>query len=142
VGFVVDKLALGQVFPEYLGFLWQFSFHRLLHTHHLPSSSGAGTTGGLSNRGLGSTPPQKGKNYSYNLECSEHAIADSRQGVLLLFGDRVEAGVCGGGLTVLCAIRHCTGNHRGNEREMEKTRGIADGSVGQGGGGCELGTEH
>jgi hypothetical protein len=43
VGFGVDKVALGQVFPEYLGFPCQFSFHRLLHTHHL--SYGAGTIG-------------------------------------------------------------------------------------------------
>jgi hypothetical protein len=42
VGFVVDKVALGQVFSEYFGFPYQFSFYRLLHTrHHL--SSGAGT---------------------------------------------------------------------------------------------------
>jgi hypothetical protein len=41
VGFVVDKVALGQVFSEFFGFSCQFSFHRLLHTHHL--SSGAGT---------------------------------------------------------------------------------------------------
>jgi hypothetical protein len=34
VGFVVDKVALGQVFSEYLGFPCQLSFHRLLHTHH------------------------------------------------------------------------------------------------------------
>jgi hypothetical protein len=45
VGFVVDKVALGQVFSEYFGFPCQFSFHRLLHTHHL--SSGAGTIGQL-----------------------------------------------------------------------------------------------
>jgi hypothetical protein len=45
VGFVVDKVALGQVFSEYIGFPCQFSFHRLLHTHHL--SSGAGTIGEL-----------------------------------------------------------------------------------------------
>jgi hypothetical protein len=43
VGFVVDKVALGQVFFEYFSFLCQFSFHRLLHIHHL--SSGAGTIG-------------------------------------------------------------------------------------------------
>jgi hypothetical protein len=44
VGFVVDKVALGQVFSEYFGFPCQFSFHRLLHNHpHL--SSGAGTIG-------------------------------------------------------------------------------------------------
>jgi hypothetical protein len=41
VGIVVDKVALGQVFSEYFGFPYQFSFHRLLHIHHL--SSGAGT---------------------------------------------------------------------------------------------------
>jgi hypothetical protein len=41
VGFVVDKTALWQVFCDYLGFPCQ-SFHRLLHTHHHPSS-GAGT---------------------------------------------------------------------------------------------------
>jgi hypothetical protein len=40
VGFVVDKVALGQVFSEYFGFLCQFSFHRLLHIHHhLPSGA-------------------------------------------------------------------------------------------------------
>jgi hypothetical protein len=42
VGFVVDKVALGQVYPEYFGFSCQFSSHRLLHLQqHL--SSGAGT---------------------------------------------------------------------------------------------------
>jgi hypothetical protein len=30
-------MALGQVFSEYFGFPWQFSFHRLLHIHHLSS---------------------------------------------------------------------------------------------------------
>jgi hypothetical protein len=42
VGFVVDKVALGQVYSEHLHFPCQFSFHRLLHAyHHL--SAGAGT---------------------------------------------------------------------------------------------------
>jgi hypothetical protein len=41
----VDKLVLRQDFSEYLGFPCQFSFHRLLHTHHL--SSGSGTIGQL-----------------------------------------------------------------------------------------------
>jgi hypothetical protein len=46
VGFVVDKVALGQVFTEYFGFPCQFSFHRLLHIqHHL--SSEVGTIGQL-----------------------------------------------------------------------------------------------
>jgi hypothetical protein len=35
VGFVVDKVALGQVFSEYFGFPRQFEFHRLLHHHHV-----------------------------------------------------------------------------------------------------------
>jgi hypothetical protein len=43
VGFVVDKVALGQDFSEYFGFPCQSSFHLLLHNHHL--SSGAGTIG-------------------------------------------------------------------------------------------------
>jgi hypothetical protein len=37
VGFVVDKVALGQVFSQYFGFPYQFSFHRPLHIHHLSS---------------------------------------------------------------------------------------------------------
>jgi hypothetical protein len=40
---MVDKVVMGQVFSEYFGFPFQFSFHGLLHTHHL--SSGAGTIG-------------------------------------------------------------------------------------------------
>jgi hypothetical protein len=43
MGFVVDKVALGQVLSEYFGFPCQFAFHRLFHIHHLPS--GAGTIG-------------------------------------------------------------------------------------------------
>jgi hypothetical protein len=44
VGFVVDKVALGQRFSEYFGFPCQSSVHQLLHNHpHL--SSGAGTKG-------------------------------------------------------------------------------------------------
>jgi hypothetical protein len=41
VEFVVDEVALGQVFSEYFGFPCQFAFHRLLHNHH-HLSSGAG----------------------------------------------------------------------------------------------------
>jgi hypothetical protein len=33
VGFVVDKVALGQVFSEHFGFPCQFSFHQL-HINH------------------------------------------------------------------------------------------------------------
>jgi hypothetical protein len=43
VGFVVDKVALGQVFSEYFGFPFQSSFHQLLHNHN--RSSGTGTIG-------------------------------------------------------------------------------------------------
>jgi hypothetical protein len=42
LGFVVDKLELGQVLSEYFGFLCN-SFHLQLHNHH--PSSGAGTIG-------------------------------------------------------------------------------------------------
>jgi hypothetical protein len=33
LGFVVDKVALGQAFSEYFDFSSQFSFHQLLHIH-------------------------------------------------------------------------------------------------------------
>jgi hypothetical protein len=61
VGFLVDAVALGQVYLEYFGFPCQFLFHRLLHIHdHL--SSGAGTIGQLVAdvpSGLSLTPPQE-----------------------------------------------------------------------------------
>jgi hypothetical protein len=34
VGFVVDKVALGQVFSAYFGFPCQSSFHQILHHHN------------------------------------------------------------------------------------------------------------
>jgi hypothetical protein len=34
VGFVVDKVALGQVFSEYFGFPCQSLFHQILHPHN------------------------------------------------------------------------------------------------------------
>jgi hypothetical protein len=36
VGFVVDKVALEQVFSEYFGFPCKSSFHQLLHHHNHP----------------------------------------------------------------------------------------------------------
>jgi hypothetical protein len=63
---VVDKVPLGQVFFEYFGLPCQFSFHRLLHTHHL--STGAGTIGQLVAdvpSGLSLTPPQETKRTNY-----------------------------------------------------------------------------
>jgi hypothetical protein len=63
VGFVVDKVALGQVFSECFCFPCQLSFHRLLQTNHL--SYGAGTIGQLVTdvrRWLSLTPPDETKN--------------------------------------------------------------------------------
>jgi hypothetical protein len=67
MGFVVDEVALGQVFSEYFGFPCQFSFHRLLHTHHLLSEAGkidqlvADVLSGLSLNPFQET--KKGQNY-------------------------------------------------------------------------------
>jgi hypothetical protein len=36
VRFVVNKVALGQVFSEYFGFPCQSSFHQILHPHNHP----------------------------------------------------------------------------------------------------------
>jgi hypothetical protein len=61
VGFVADKVALRQVFSEYFGFTYQSFFHRLLHSHHHPSSE-AGTIGQIVAdvpSGLSFTPPKK-----------------------------------------------------------------------------------
>jgi integral membrane sensor domain MASE1 len=53
---------LGQVFSTYFSFPCQFSFHQLLHTHHL--SSGASTIDQIVadvSSGLSLTPPQETK---------------------------------------------------------------------------------
>jgi hypothetical protein len=60
VGFLVDKVALGQVLSEYFGSPCQFSFHLLLQSHHI--LSGAGRIGQLvagAPSGLSLTPPPK-----------------------------------------------------------------------------------
>jgi hypothetical protein len=36
VGFVVNKVAPGQIFSEYFGFPYQSSFHQILHHHNHP----------------------------------------------------------------------------------------------------------
>jgi hypothetical protein len=36
VGFVVDKVALGQGFSKYYGFACQSSFNQILHHHNHP----------------------------------------------------------------------------------------------------------
>jgi hypothetical protein len=77
VGFVVDKVALGQVLSEYFGFPCQFSFQRLLHTRHVPS--GAGTIGQLVAdvpSGLSLTSPQETKkNYNVTLNSQMYVSA-------------------------------------------------------------------
>jgi hypothetical protein len=68
--FVVDKVALEQVFSEYFGFPCQFSFHQLLQKNHPHLSSGVCTIGqsGRSSdldRYLGTqSHPTNKKNYS------------------------------------------------------------------------------
>jgi hypothetical protein len=39
VGFVVDKVALGQVSSEYFGFPCQSLFHKILHPHNHPGQA-------------------------------------------------------------------------------------------------------
>jgi hypothetical protein len=83
MGFVVDKVALWQVFSQYFGFPCQFSFHQLLHTH---LSSGARTIGQLVidiPSGLGVTQPHKIKkkkltHNSWLLSYSTHFRRDWR----------------------------------------------------------------
>jgi hypothetical protein len=58
MGFVVDKVALGQVFSEYFGFPCQSSLQQSLHNHHnLPSGAGTiGQTVAVVPSGLSLTP--------------------------------------------------------------------------------------
>jgi hypothetical protein len=75
VGFVVDKVALGQVFSAYFGFPYPFSFNQMLHTHHL--SSGAGTIGQIVAAvptGLSLTPPHEIKNLTKLINAIEYYI--------------------------------------------------------------------
>jgi hypothetical protein len=78
MGFVVDEVALGQVFFEYLSFPCQFSFHRLLHTnHHI--SPGAGTISELVAdvpSALNLTPPQETKGKLKTTVFSKNKITD------------------------------------------------------------------
>jgi hypothetical protein len=59
VGFVVDKVALGQVFSEYFGFVCQFSFRQMLHTHLSFVFGTLGRTLADVTRALSHTAPQK-----------------------------------------------------------------------------------
>jgi hypothetical protein len=60
MGFVVDKVTLGQVSSEYFGFPYQYSFHKL----HYTLSNEAGTIGPAvadAPSGLSLTPPHESK---------------------------------------------------------------------------------
>jgi hypothetical protein len=71
-------MALEQVFSEYFSFPCKFSFHRLLHTHHV--SSGAGTIGEL----VIDVP--RGLSPFFNLVCEAIGTADT-PGLLCVSGD-------------------------------------------------------
>jgi hypothetical protein len=70
VGFVVDKVALGQVFSEYFGFTCQSSFHEILHHHNHPGQvQGHSVADMPSGPSLDSTPHYanlKKKSYEYS----------------------------------------------------------------------------
>jgi hypothetical protein len=71
VGYVVKKLALGQVSFEYFGFPCQFSFYQMLYTH---LSSGATTIGQLvadEPSGLSLTPPHEKKKIPFKTKIVE-----------------------------------------------------------------------
>jgi hypothetical protein len=72
VGFVADKVALGQGFSEYFGFPCKISSHKFLHNHH-HLSSGAGK--------IGQQWPQYPKSHPTNLK--EKSIADVFYTILL-----------------------------------------------------------
>jgi hypothetical protein len=75
VGFVVDKVAMGQIFSCYFSFPYQFAFHRLLHNHHL--SSGASTidkTVAAVPSGLSLTSEEKKKDLKRNGLTSLHML--------------------------------------------------------------------
>jgi hypothetical protein len=57
MGFVVNKVALGQVCSEHFSFRCQFALCHLLHNHHLYSGTGAiGQTVATVPNGLSLTP--------------------------------------------------------------------------------------
>jgi hypothetical protein len=76
MGFLVDKVALRQVSSEYFGFPCHFSFHRLLHTHHLSSAGGTiSKTVADVPSGLSLTPPQKSKKNIHSIRVSTHVAS-------------------------------------------------------------------
>jgi hypothetical protein len=74
MGFVVDKVALGQVFSKYLGLPRQFSFPQVLYNH---LSSGAGTIGQLVvdlPSGISLNPPQETKKIKSHVYNSHYGL--------------------------------------------------------------------
>jgi hypothetical protein len=59
VEFVVDRVALGHVFPKYFGLACQFSSHRLLHTHLSSGAAPIGRTVASVPSGLSFNPPHE-----------------------------------------------------------------------------------
>jgi hypothetical protein len=92
VEFVVDKVALRQVFSEYFDLSYQFSFHRLFHIHH-HLSSGAGTIGQVAAdiiSGLSLTSPQKIKKKKlFHIFRKDSYVILSTSGVCLSLETRV-----------------------------------------------------
>jgi hypothetical protein len=78
VGFVVDKVVLGQVFSEYFDFLYQ-SFHQFLHHHNHE----AGTIGLLvaavpSGPSWAPTPPPSHYSKLYSLKLNPSAVQTAK----------------------------------------------------------------
>jgi hypothetical protein len=59
MGFVVDKVALGQVFSEHFGFSCHYSFHKLFYTHHISGTGAVGELVADIQSGLSFTLPQE-----------------------------------------------------------------------------------
>jgi hypothetical protein len=87
MGFVMDKVALGQVFSEYFGFPCQLSFHRLFHitrNHHVLSGAGTiGQTVADVPSGLSLIPPQETKktNKQTNKQTNETISNEQEVGI-------------------------------------------------------------
>jgi hypothetical protein len=80
VGFVVDKVALRQVFSEYFGFPCLLAIHRLLHDHH-HLSSGARIIGQNSDRSTTWTasPHEKNKKViKNNVRTKLHSVRSQK----------------------------------------------------------------
>jgi hypothetical protein len=79
VVFVVDKVALGQVFSEYFGFSCQSSFHQILRHHNHPGQATVCQSLAAVPSGPSWTPPptMKTKRIRYLTECSHRNGRDT-----------------------------------------------------------------